>query len=165
MDKPTEWIKQHQVAVFLLLAFVITWGALIPAMAMRSETRAVFQVLVFYLARIGVYGPVLAGIIVTRVAAPEQDEGSRSACRVALAEASSQSCGSCRAKSAGSFWPEVGSVRVICPLRYLTTAEPCSRPVRSTSRARTDSVPKSRPRAIGNCLAMVDVVLFRATGS
>ncbi len=33
----------------------------------------------FYLGRIGVYGPVLAGIIVTRVAAPEWDERGRDA--------------------------------------------------------------------------------------
>jgi hypothetical protein len=79
MNKLTEWIKQHQVAVFFLLAFAITWGAVIPAMAMSSETRVLFQVLVFYLARIGVYGPALAGIIVTRVAAPEWGERSRGA--------------------------------------------------------------------------------------
>jgi membrane protease YdiL (CAAX protease family) len=79
MNKLTEWIKQHQVAVFFLLAFAITWGAVIPAMAMSSETRALFQVLVFYLARIGVYGPALAGIIVTRVAAPGWGERSRGA--------------------------------------------------------------------------------------
>jgi hypothetical protein len=65
MNKLTVWIKRHQVAAFFLLAFAITWGALIPAMAMSSETRVLFHVLVFYLGRIGVYGPVLAGIIVT----------------------------------------------------------------------------------------------------
>jgi membrane protease YdiL (CAAX protease family) len=79
MNNLTKWIKQHQVAVFFLLAYAITWGALIPAIAMSSETRALFQVLVFYLARIGVYGPALAGIIVTRVAAPERGERSRGA--------------------------------------------------------------------------------------
>jgi membrane protease YdiL (CAAX protease family) len=76
MNKLTGWIKQHQVAVFFLLAFAITWGAVIPAIAMSSETRVLFQLLVFYLGRIGVYGPVLAGIIVTRVAAPERGERS-----------------------------------------------------------------------------------------
>jgi membrane protease YdiL (CAAX protease family) len=84
MNKLTRWIKQHQVAAFFLLAFVITWGALIPAVVMNSETQALFQVLVFYLARIGVYGPVLAGIIVTRVAAPERTEQSRGAHWVAI---------------------------------------------------------------------------------
>jgi hypothetical protein len=76
MNKLTEWIKQHQVAGFFLLAYAITWGAVIPAMAMSSETRELFQVLVFYLDRIGVYGPALAGIIVTRVAVPERSERS-----------------------------------------------------------------------------------------
>ncbi len=38
MNRLIEWIKQHQVAVFFLLAFAITWGAVIPAMAMNSET-------------------------------------------------------------------------------------------------------------------------------
>jgi membrane protease YdiL (CAAX protease family) len=76
VNKLTEWIKQHQVAGFFLLAFAITWGALIPAVVMSSETRVLFQVLTFYLGRIGVYGPALAGIIVTRVAAPERGERS-----------------------------------------------------------------------------------------
>jgi len=84
MNKLTEWIKQHQVAVFFLLAFAVTWATLIPAMAMSSETRVLFQVLVFYLGRIGVYGPVLAGIIVTRVTAPERGERSRGARWVAF---------------------------------------------------------------------------------
>ena len=84
MNKLTQWIKQHQVAVYFLIAYAITWSAVIPALALSSETQALLQVLAFYLARIGVYGPVLAGIIVTRVAAPERGERSRGARLIAF---------------------------------------------------------------------------------
>ena len=77
MNRLTKWVGQHHLAAFFVLAYAITWAAIIPAVALRSDDRELVQVLVFYLGRIGVYGPVLAGILVTRAAAPDRGDPNR----------------------------------------------------------------------------------------
>ena len=39
MKRLTEWVRQHQVAAFFVVAYAISWGAIIPAVAVHSDER------------------------------------------------------------------------------------------------------------------------------
>ena len=74
------WMKSHPLISFFTLALVITWGLLIPVLALIQagfvNQSDLMAVLLLYTARLAIYGPVLAGIIVTRWITPEQNPGS-----------------------------------------------------------------------------------------
>ena len=69
-----NWIKDHQLAAFFIITYAITWGLMVP-----------FSVLVFQrgsdLATIpmmwGLFGPALAGIIITIIINPRVEKGKR----------------------------------------------------------------------------------------
>lgn len=64
-----EWIRRHPIEAFFLLGIALCWGTLFPAVLVPQQ-RMFFQVLSFYLGRIGAYSPVLAGMFVARVMQP-----------------------------------------------------------------------------------------------
>ena len=62
----SEWVKRHPIEAFFATAIFLSFGLLFPAILAPQETTA-GQLLSFYLARLGVYSPVLAGMLVTWV--------------------------------------------------------------------------------------------------
>ena len=79
---------------------------------------------------------------------PEPTPACASAAVIVRSSPSSQSAGFCSAQSGGSRSPVPGARSSMTPSAYGSTAVPPPRPVAtSTSSARTDSVPKSRPMA------------------
>jgi membrane protease YdiL (CAAX protease family) len=71
-----EWVRQHPLAAFFLSAIVICYATLFPAIYLVPRDAGVFGILGFYLGKIGVYSPVLAGIIVTRMIQPGRHQSS-----------------------------------------------------------------------------------------
>ena len=79
MKTIANWMKSHPLALFFSLALVITWGLLIVlALALKGLVNQsdLMDVLLLSTARLVLYGPVLAGMIVTRWVTPEQNPGS-----------------------------------------------------------------------------------------
>jgi membrane protease YdiL (CAAX protease family) len=79
MKTIANWMKSHPLALFFSLALVITWGLLIVlALALKGLVNQsdLMDVLLLSTARLTLYGPVLAGMIVTRWVTPEQNPGS-----------------------------------------------------------------------------------------
>ena len=74
------WMKSHPLVLFFSLAVVITWGVFIPALALYQASRVnqsdLMDVLLLYLSRLAFYGPVLAGMIVTRWITHDMSPGS-----------------------------------------------------------------------------------------
>jgi uncharacterized protein len=74
MNRITDWIKHHQVAAFFLLGIVICFATLFPVVLIIPQKDTSGQLLSFYLARIGVYSPVLAGMFIARVIQPGRQQ-------------------------------------------------------------------------------------------
>lgn len=72
MNKLTNWIKEHQVPAFFLIGIAICFGTLFPAILIIPQEDISGQILSFYLSRIGVYSPVLAGMFVARAVRPNK---------------------------------------------------------------------------------------------
>jgi len=70
MNKLDNWIRRHPIKAFFLLGIAICFGTLFPAVLIIPQEGMSGQILSFYLARIGVYSPVLAGMFVARVIQP-----------------------------------------------------------------------------------------------
>lgn len=68
--KTEEWIRGHPIEAFFLLAIVMSFGLLFSAVLIIPREDMFGQILSFYLGRIGVYSPVLAGIFVARIIQP-----------------------------------------------------------------------------------------------
>ena len=64
--KPDKWIKEHPIGAFLLIALLLCFGSLFPAILL-PQTGIFSQLLTFYLARLGAYSPVISAIIVTSI--------------------------------------------------------------------------------------------------
>jgi membrane protease YdiL (CAAX protease family) len=62
-----ELIKRKPVESFFILATVIMFGLLFPAIYLVPGNTTIGQITGYYLARISVYSPVIAGFIVTRL--------------------------------------------------------------------------------------------------
>ena len=80
MNKLVNWIKKHQVIVFFILTFAITWG-------LGFSYGAVMKKGIFLLAPvafIATCGPALAGIIVTAVSGTQPRQGTRKAFWIAF---------------------------------------------------------------------------------
>lgn len=67
---PRVWVRRHPIASFFLLAIAMCFATLFPASFLLPRGAVYGQILGFYLSIVGVYSPVLAGIIVTQMAHP-----------------------------------------------------------------------------------------------
>ena len=63
----TELIKRHPLEAFFIIAIAIMFGLVFPATFLLTSENTLGQIIGYYFARIGVYSPVIAGIMVTRV--------------------------------------------------------------------------------------------------
>jgi membrane protease YdiL (CAAX protease family) len=70
MNELHNWIRRHPIEAFFLLGIAICFGTLFPAVLIIPQEGIFGQILSFYLARIGCYSPVLAGMFVARVIQP-----------------------------------------------------------------------------------------------
>ncbi len=69
-----EWVRRYPIEAFFLVAIAICFGTLFPALVIIPQEGPLGQILIFYLSRIGVYSPVLAGMFVARVTQPDRQE-------------------------------------------------------------------------------------------
>jgi membrane protease YdiL (CAAX protease family) len=67
-----EWIKRHPIEAFFLLGITICFGTLFPAVLLIPQDDLLGQILSIYLGKIGVYSPVLAGMMVARIMKPDR---------------------------------------------------------------------------------------------
>ncbi len=67
-----DWTRRHPIEAFFCLGVIICFGTLFPALYFLPRDTTLGQVLGFYLAKIGVYSPVIAGIVVVRVIQPNR---------------------------------------------------------------------------------------------
>lgn len=65
-----EWIKKNPVSTFFMVAIVICFAVLFPAIYLVPRDNTIGQILGYYLSSIGTYSPVIAAIIVTRMIQP-----------------------------------------------------------------------------------------------
>ena len=65
-----EWTKRHPVEAFFVLGTAVCFATLFPAVLIVPQEVLLGQILSFYLGKIGVYSPVLAGMFVTRIISP-----------------------------------------------------------------------------------------------
>jgi membrane protease YdiL (CAAX protease family) len=75
-NSPKEWVKQHPVTAFFLSAIAICFATLFPAIYLVPRDAGLFGILGFYLGKIGVYSPVLAGMFVTQMIQPGRHQSS-----------------------------------------------------------------------------------------
>jgi len=75
-----EWIKNHQVVAFFIIAFVISWGLAFSWDAVLNRDQGLLLPLAF----VSACGPGLAGIIVSAVINTQPKQGSRKAFWIAL---------------------------------------------------------------------------------
>jgi membrane protease YdiL (CAAX protease family) len=71
-----EWVNGHPVTAFFLSAIAARFATLFPAIYLVPHDTGAFGILGFYLGKIGVYSPVLAGIFVTRTIQPGRSQSS-----------------------------------------------------------------------------------------
>ncbi len=72
--KIQEWSRRNPVTAFFFLAIIICFGTLFPAIYLLPQDTALGQILGFYLAKIGVYSPAIAGICVIRIIYPGRSD-------------------------------------------------------------------------------------------
>ncbi|HVP35615.1 MAG TPA: CPBP family intramembrane glutamic endopeptidase [Terriglobales bacterium] len=65
-----EWIKKRPVGTFFLLAIAISFGTLFPAIYLVPRDNTLGQIIGYYIERIGIFSPVLAGVFVTKIIQP-----------------------------------------------------------------------------------------------
>ena len=80
MKKLKNWITDHQVVAFFVLAFAITWGLGFSYNALLNHNQLVLIPLVF----LSICGPGLAGIIISAITNTQQSQRSRKAFWIAL---------------------------------------------------------------------------------
>ncbi len=64
------WIRSYPVEAFFLLGIAICFVTLFPAVLIITRNDTLGQILGFYLASVGVYSPVLAGMLIARIIQP-----------------------------------------------------------------------------------------------
>ncbi len=72
MNHIKDWIRRHQLMAFFLVGIALCFATLFPAVLVIPQNDTLGQLLSFYLARIGVYSPVLAGMFIARVIQPNR---------------------------------------------------------------------------------------------
>ena len=79
MNRSIEWIKERPIVFFFSLALVLTYALLFPVVYLMDRTdQLLIGILTLYAARLGVYVPVLIGMLVTRWALPDRSPTSAS---------------------------------------------------------------------------------------
>lgn len=68
MQNVIAWIRRHQIISFFALVYVISFGIGISGVYLFQGDNAVHRTLQFFIVRLLLYGPALAGIIVARAA-------------------------------------------------------------------------------------------------
>ena len=71
-----EWTKRHPIEAFFILGIAVCFATLFPAVLIIPHAGILGQILSFYLGKIGVYSPVLAGMCVTRIINPGRQKTS-----------------------------------------------------------------------------------------
>lgn len=61
------WIRKYPIEAFFLLGIAICFITMFPAMLIIPQKDTLGQLFSFYLARIGVYSPVLAGMFISQI--------------------------------------------------------------------------------------------------
>jgi hypothetical protein len=62
----TDLTKRHPLEAFFIIAVAIMFGLVFPAIFLIPRENTLGQIIGYYFARLGVYSPVIAGIMVTR---------------------------------------------------------------------------------------------------
>ena len=79
MKTSLEWIKAHPIVSFFALTLALVYTLLFPALYFIDKTdQDLIMILALYAARLGVYVPVLVGMLVTRWVLPDQSPTSAS---------------------------------------------------------------------------------------
>jgi membrane protease YdiL (CAAX protease family) len=73
MNRITEWSRDHQIAAFFILTFLITWGLMFPFSRLYFQSGSDLAAIPMMW---GLFGPALAGMIITRVINPRARTGS-----------------------------------------------------------------------------------------
>ena len=74
MDKVRAFVERYQLISFFLLTYLITWGLWIPFTGPAARgTSTLKEILVIW----GVFGPALAGIVITRFITSGDDDINR----------------------------------------------------------------------------------------
>lgn len=71
-QRTQAWIRRHPIETFFLMAIAISFGTLFPAILIIPQEDTLGQILTFYLSRIGVFSPVLAGMFISRIIQPDR---------------------------------------------------------------------------------------------
>jgi membrane protease YdiL (CAAX protease family) len=71
-----EWTKRHPLEAFVILGIALCFATLFPAVLIIPQEAIVGQILSFYLGKIGVYSPVLAGMLIFRIINPGRQKTS-----------------------------------------------------------------------------------------
>lgn len=71
-QKIQTWIRRYPIETFFLLGIAICFVTMFPVVLVIPQNDTLGQLLSFYLARIGVYSPVLAGMFIARVIQPDR---------------------------------------------------------------------------------------------
>lgn len=66
------WIRRYPIEAFFLLGIAICFLTLFPVVLIIPQNDTLGQILGFYLSRIGVYSPVLAGMFIARIIQPDR---------------------------------------------------------------------------------------------
>jgi len=69
-DTTRRWVGGHPIESFFFLGILICFGTLFPAIYLFPHDAGIGGIMAFYLAKIGVYSPVLAGMLITRIIQP-----------------------------------------------------------------------------------------------
>jgi membrane protease YdiL (CAAX protease family) len=78
MSKAESWAQRHQVVLFFALTYALSWASWAPYLLTRAEASQA-------LLPVGIFGPALCCIIVSRVAGPGPRGGDRRGGRIAFA--------------------------------------------------------------------------------
>jgi membrane protease YdiL (CAAX protease family) len=68
-----EWIERYPIAAFFILATIIMYGLLFPAIYMIQGDNITGQITRYYFSRIAVYSPAISGVILARFLSVEKE--------------------------------------------------------------------------------------------
>ena len=74
MNTLSDFIKRHQVLSFFILAYAISWITWVPFLPLLIDKEIL---LAGPLVMVGIFGPAIAGIIISAILDPRSDQGSR----------------------------------------------------------------------------------------
>jgi len=74
MRKIRTWIKDHQIAAFFIITYLISWGLMFPFAKLHFQKDSILAMIPLGW---GLFGPALAGIIITKVISPEKEKEGR----------------------------------------------------------------------------------------